>query len=274
MNEIKNYDVYNQRMAKTLYDKCWWIDKIGDDINVVIDYGCGDGSLYDMIERICPNKFIYIGIDNDDNMLQLAEEKYSRPNCVFYNSIDKLIVDNLEICSDRIVFVMNSVIHEIFTYCTDECINKLFADIANKINPKYIAVRDMHAHWNTLGIDYEFDKEELDEIYAKSIVDSKYNQTYQDYCNSKSANHKNPYDHYAEFFLKYTYIENWDREKDETYLWDWSDYENGILRKIGWPYDQVYKNEFYIHYISQRIKKDFGSAWEDPTHMKVLYMRP
>ena len=45
MTEIHNFDIYLKRMAATLSDKCWWVDRLPPDIDTVVDYGCAQGDL-------------------------------------------------------------------------------------------------------------------------------------------------------------------------------------------------------------------------------------
>ena len=257
MNEIKNYDVYNQRMSKTLYDKCWWIDKIDDEVNIVIDYGCGDCSLFDMINQICPGRFIYIGIDNDENMIKLAQERHQ---ITPYKNIEELLEDNWQDYSNRIVLVMNSVMHEINTYLNAQEQVNLFAKI-DELAPKYIAVRDMHL----MNSDGDFCAWQESDFIWRDIINSKFSDRFIDYLRSKSGRrHCDMLNLLSEFFLKYTYIENWDREKDEIYLWRW-------LYDFNKYYDIVFENDFYIPYIAERIQNDFGINWQKNTHKKVLY---
>ena len=75
-------------------------------------------------------------------------------------------------------------------------------------------------------------------------------------------------DSFTEFFLKYTYVENWEREKDEVYLWDWMDILNQHFVSI---YNVKFENRFYIPFIRERIKNDFDIDWNINTHRKVLY---
>ena len=266
MNEIKNYDVYNKRMSKTLYDKCWWIDKIDDKVDVIVDYGCGDGSLFHMINSICPNKFTYIGIDNDANMLKAAV--INVPNGKFYSSIDELGRDfwsPANLYSDNTVLVLNSVMHELFTYLSDKEQSKLFTVIHKKLRPKYIAIRDMYISCG------QYPECNLNDI-TSNIENSKFSDRAVSYAKSNSAIHHltllNTVDYVTEFFLKYTYVENWEREKDEVYLWDWMDILNQHFVGI---YNVKFENNFYIPFIRERIKNDFDIDWNINTHRKVLY---
>lgn len=35
-----NYEAYYEELDKTLFDKIWWLNKIDDEIDTIIDFGC------------------------------------------------------------------------------------------------------------------------------------------------------------------------------------------------------------------------------------------
>ena len=74
--DITNLVTYINSMSVTLYDKCWWIDKVPESINTVVDFGCAGGDLAFMIERIMPNRFLYVGVDNSPVMLDMARHNF------------------------------------------------------------------------------------------------------------------------------------------------------------------------------------------------------
>ena len=73
MTPIKNIAVYNAGMRKSMMDKIWWIDKIDDDINTVMDYGCADGALLSMIHDMSPDLQL-CGYDFNEAMINLATQ--------------------------------------------------------------------------------------------------------------------------------------------------------------------------------------------------------
>ena len=57
MEHIKDYAGYNSAMAKGLFDKIWWIDKLPTNIDTIIDFGCADGALFAFVHKLFPNRF-------------------------------------------------------------------------------------------------------------------------------------------------------------------------------------------------------------------------
>ena len=45
MTDIVDINTYLRSMSTTLFDKVWWIDKIPDDINTIVDFGCAKADL-------------------------------------------------------------------------------------------------------------------------------------------------------------------------------------------------------------------------------------
>ena len=73
MTPIKNIEVYNAGMRKSMMDKIWWIDKIDDSINTVMDYGCADGALLSITHDINPDLQL-CGYDFNEDMIGLATQ--------------------------------------------------------------------------------------------------------------------------------------------------------------------------------------------------------
>ena len=251
--DISNLVTYVNSMSVTLYDKCWWIDKIPDEIDTVIDFGCAGGDLAHMINRIMPGRFTYIGVDNSPIMLDLAKHNFALfqnfPVAFYPNLSEALKV----VVPEHTVLVMNSVIHEIYSYLSNEERADL-GNIINNSNIKYIAVRDMypgkdilyHAAWQ--------------EKFSEHPV---YGDKWREFCNVANASHNAT----LEFLLKYRYDANWNRECYERYLWHWG----GMFPN----YNVEFENHFYIPYIRKQAYADFGmDMGNQTTHKKMLFVRP
>ena len=155
MAEISNYEVYTSRMAKTVFDKCWWFDKIDDSIDTVVDFGCATGDLFTFLRRIAPERFNrFIGIEKDSEMRSRANNKH---NCyrdtIFISSIEQLSsIPNFD--ASRAVIVMNSVIHEILSYQGESSFLNYLSNIKN-FGFKYIAIRDMYFNKNKSFVNFD-----------------------------------------------------------------------------------------------------------------------
>lgn len=45
MDKLKNIDVYVQRMQKSFLDKMFFVDKIFEPVETIVDFGCANGVL-------------------------------------------------------------------------------------------------------------------------------------------------------------------------------------------------------------------------------------
>ena len=264
MTEISNYEVYTSRMAKTVFDKCWWFDKIDDSIDTVVDFGCATGDLFTFLRRIAPERFNrFIGIEKDSEMRSRANNKH---NCyrdtIFISSIEQLSsIPNFD--ASRAVIVMNSVIHEILSYQGESSFLNCLSNIKN-FGFKYIAIRDMYFNNNKPFV--SFDDSSIDNIKSKLDTlpkDNIYKERWKEYSNNMILS---PQD-IIEFLLKYSYFENWEREKSERYLWDWA---NEVAEIFKSTYSLDFCEQFSILYQKKKIKKDLGIDLPYNTHMKVL----
>lgn len=112
----------------------------------------------------------------------------------------------------------------------------------------------------------------LNDFFYKAICNSPYEDLFiKDYCRNVPAFYRNIY-YQTEFFLKYTYKENWDRERDEQYLWDWNFFaETAIGDSMRIEVNQPFRIVPQI----RQIEKDFGIKFPEflNTHRKMLLTR-
>lgn len=266
MVKINDMQKYLSGMAATVHDKCWWLDNIPASITDVVDFGCANGDLAEEIHRIAPErKLRYFGVDNSAEMLRSASYRFrGMKNTSFYGSIE----DALRHVNVRsTVLVLNSVLHEVFSYLSEREQNELLYKFFNS-GFCYIAIRDMHMP--QLPFVIPGFRNELSTVecspYAKQWED------FQSVCDRRGGVFMDPVIRFHEFLLKYRYTSNWDREVEECYLWDWTKILRGFcgFAAGGEHYETVYQKTFFIPYISQRVASDFGITWNEATHKKML----
>lgn len=256
MENIVDIHDYNKAMQKTLLDKVWYLDKIDKSVKYLFDFGCADGSMVKFINEMFPDHFEYFLIDNNPEMLKIAERNirdYATPIRAHYcSSIEEAISQ----CEDikKSVLVLNSVIHEILSYCNYDEQRKLFeAFFQNGFG--YIAIRDMHL----------FSQPEFTFNSNKKL----HNTMYDDFVKHfpKGVMDKNQMQ--IEFLLKTDYYNNWERERDERYLWNWSQliyiYSCGI-------YKTEWEEDFSLSYHRRKWYREFGVSQTKKikTHKKLL----
>ncbi len=264
--EIKDYDTYISCMRKTYYDKCWWINHIPDNIKYIIDFGCADAGIFEFIDSMYPGRFTYIGVEENEEMLKFAKEKYSSNERVrLYESLDEI---KGTFSSYNTILLLNSVVHELLTYKNHVEVTDFILNV-RMIQPAYIAIRDMHA-LNPKPVITIRPKIQNDDRFKECLLYSNFDENSINSC--------------VEFLLKYFYTQNWNREVKEEYLWFWSPHFKRFLCKEIKMFDTAlredrvfpcysveYEEDFSIKYLRDKWKKDFGVEIDIPTHKKMLF---
>lgn len=267
MDNIKNIDSYVRSMSTTMKDKCWWLDRIPDTIDTIVDYGCAQGDLAIYINNICPGRFRYVGIDNSPEMLSLAAHNH----CLHFGMQSKFFSKLSDVVGEcdpgRTILVLNSVIHEIFSYLGKTERDILMQDMFS-VGFARIAIRDM-----CLPLLRDYSTAEIKRAIS-IIKSSRYCNMWNEHilhCQNsgspwlRNSLHQCDLFRLSEFFLKYRYVENWQRELKETYLWNW------LFLPYRFPrYKTVEAERFSVPFIQDRVKSDFGIDFPVRTHMKVL----
>jgi len=280
MDDIHNIDTYIKGMSTTLRDKMWWLDLIPDEIDTVIDYGCAQGDL----AMLLPDKYRYIGIDNSPEMLQLARHNHVLHlgrHSEFYPS---LIEANGKYEPTTTVLVLNSVMHEIFSYLSPAEIHALFEEMFGS-GIRCVAIRDMHlpdeeslekigTRSNKARIEQSHRYSYLWTEYMNYMMYGRYSEGYRQEDNGRIAFERMPL-YITEFLMKYRYVENWRREMRENYFWPWLQMISQYIRSDGNEhgfYAVAHESEFRIPFIVDKIKEDFDIDFDLNTHRKVLLL--
>jgi len=204
MPEIENYDVYNDRMRRSMWDKAFFMDKV-PGTELIIDYGCADGSLIRFLQSLFPSMH-FIGFDIDPEMVAAASRQRTG-NMWFFSDPEEMLrrIRELGIERRRIAVNFSSVLHEIFHYdCDRGMITRLIGEIA----PRYLVVRDMMYHSEDDGARVPAAAEQLRRVLPpRQVADF-------ERCWGPLEVRRN----LAHLILKYKYVENWERECRENYF--------------------------------------------------------
>lgn len=263
MEEIQNKKVYLTKMSKTFFDKAWFMSHIPEEIDTIIDFGCADGSFMEFLKNSCPS-IRYYGIDNDPSFVRIAQGK----GFVSSTSLEYLH----DINPDTTCLVLNSVLHEVYSY---DKVKEFWKQI-EIFKPKYIAIRDM-----MLNI-----KKDVDLTGVEYVFEKYYKNQFQDFKEYWFDEHDLGYTYkfFVHFMLKYLYDENWNREVKENYL----SLTLSELIDCAWDneYEIEFKNHYKLPYLVNRWKEDFHLAFEHEytqnlknlinnvdTHFKMLLKR-
>lgn len=257
---MNNINIYNERMSKAIIDKLWFMRFLkmnvfnnGDNGAIVYDLGCADGELIRHLAPEFPN-IEFVGIDNSDDMINLARQRQEFPNERYINNRQI----SREACHDMpVILIMSSVFHEIVNY---EKFPKAFLDdLFFWIKPDYIFFRDMipnesiNRHTLQSDIDKIKDKIEFNQILEFNIRQG-------DISNQRNFVH---------LLLKYRYIENWDREVRENYFP--CTYQE--LMSFFPNFNIIYSKQYTLPYIQQIVKEDFDIDLMDCTHVNIVMKR-
>jgi ribosomal protein L11 methylase PrmA len=248
MTPIKNMVVYNAGMRKSMLDKIWWLDKINDDVDIVLDYGCADGALLSMVHEM-NDGIALVGYDFNAEMIKLAQNNL--PEGHFFNNYANA---NTFTLADRAILVASSVFHEIENYSHD--VTTEYERIFNN-EYKYIAIRDMFVSEKS----YKF-SDQLTVARVRQQFDYNKIQEFETHIGSLDYN-----ENLLQFFLTYRYKENWDREVRENYF---PHTIEQFLNKIPDHYQVVYFEHYTLPFVRDQVWKDFGVQLIEPTHAKIL----
>ncbi len=256
MEIIENPTIYLERMQKGSSEKMFWAEMILGDINTLIDFGAGDGSLFEWTDKISKQEIRKIAIENNEVFVEMLKDKSFET----VRQVEEL--SELEIDWEHTVVIFSSVIHELFSYLQDEEAKRIIQAI-QKMRPVYICVRDM------IYTEKEKRSKSLAVQFNNLIKDhecSTLAQSFTDYWgaieNDVQAKH---------FLLKYKYVENWQREMQENYL-PKSDVEIidlFVQNEYETLYSRIYTNDF----IKNQIEKDYACHFEGPTHLQLIVQK-
>ena len=254
MERINNYNVYIHGMQKSLEDKLFWYDLI-NDYDTVVDFGCADGSLLKEVERRSTERGLkkkLIGIDNNEVMRERAAQNV--PEGYFLPELEKFYA------TDYAVLNLSSVIHEVYSYCTINEIQAFWYNVFNR-NYRYIVIRDMMV---SKSINYDRECRFYNYNMPRAYLDQ-----YEDFY-SKRGIEKPDEKTALEFFLKYRYIENWERESRENYF---PIYLEELLEKIPIKYELMYLDHYILPFTKKKVKEDMDIDIVDNTHCKIILKR-
>ena len=253
MEKIKNYNVYNLGMRKSIRDKLFWEGLIDNHVTGICDFGCADGQLLAMVHSDFPGWSLY-GVDNDPHMRDLAAETIPEAVVLDTISLAKDVADH-----ENQILSITSVIHEMYSYCSEEEIDCFWNDVFGT-GYRYIAIRDFAPSRNMNGVtDINDYQKLLSRGSAEQIAD--FESIWGSVHDRKNMVH---------FLMKYRYKANWSREVRENYF---PISIEDLLAKIPSNYEIMYFNHFILPFNREKIREDFGIELKDNTHVKLLLKR-
>lgn len=254
MEKINNLTTYNDGMRKSMADKLFFLDVMKEKPELLVDYGCADGTLLQLIHDHNP-KIELAGIDMNDDMLEIASRKLPFAN--FKRGVVPKAMPGIDTKVSAIN--LSSVLHEVYSYCT-VAQERMFWHNLNTLGYDYIIIRDMV--WNESGY---LKADSADEEKLFRYADEKQLADFATIWGDLSLR-KNLY----HFLLKYRYIKNWKREVAENYLGYSTD---AIINNLSSNYSVVYRKDYILPFLYDTVKKDFEIELKNTTHTQLILKR-
>ena len=236
-------------MQKSVLDKMFFIDKVFESFDTVLDFGCANGELIKALHAFF-GEYRYIGYDLSEEMIDAA--KNNMQDADFYTDWDSILCN-----PGNTLLNISSTVHEVYSYSSEHDI-KVFWDRVFNSGFKYITIRDMMVSEKEQTY---CDKEMLEKVLGNEEYTDKL-KDYLEIWGNIDSQHK-----LVHYLLKYSYTHNWNREVRENYL--------GLTleqlhRLIPDNYEVTYEDHFTLPYIAWQIKKDFNIELRTPTHIKII----
>ena len=257
MAGIKDVRGYLDRMDKSFIrnEKLFFFDYINlEDYDYIVDFGAANGAMIAAIQaRQFNENTTYIMVENNSQI----EVEFDLKRAERISGLEDIWGRFPK--GTKVLLILSSVVHEL----TKASVTELLAFI--HINVDTVVLRDMY--W---GKDEGFgvSKQEADvlrRIQASCDLCKRYEAIKQ--ANGVgSGERKNLY----EFFLKYTYTQNWDTEVKEHYF-------NKELMRLIESMDEDFERTYWCQYVlpfkRNEILEKFGYEMTHPTHLKAIFTR-
>lgn len=247
MEKVLDINGYVHKMEKSLLDKMFFMDKIFDSVENIVDFGCANGVLIRTLNYLFP-EYNYIGYDISDEMINMAKAEV--PGCTFCSRWE-----DIDVSFENSLLNISSTLHEVYSYGTEESVNE-FWDRVFSSGFKYISIRDMMLSDKIEPVSNEEDVAKARTLFPEKLA--QYESIWGPIGTRFNLIH---------YLLKYRYTENWEREVRENYL---PITVQTLLSKIPPEYEIVYQEHYVLPFVKQQIRKDSGITLNDSTHFKLL----
>lgn len=262
---MRSPTTYLEGMKKsmTYKEKLFFLKEIDiASYDMIIDFGCAAGEMLSILDKLLPadSKTLLCGIDcyhYDDFCM-------TDHSCVLINSLDGIKPEALK--DKKVLLILSSVLHEV-----PYEVMLALVDWANEYADT-IVCRDMF--FPTM---YDVSTQDIKTLHRLSGFETERLKEIKETYDRKNESYRLTKILY-EFFLKYTYNENWDSEVKEVYFcnhaWEFCRQLGGFPKAHHYyPFDITYFKTYVLPYKKKEIKKQFGYRMKYPTHIKFILRR-
>lgn len=260
---------YNAEMAKVMEDKMFFKDLIPEHPDVIVDFGCADGTMIENLYKrgFGHNQSTYIGYDISESMIELARSKFpfapEHGSVIFTNSWNT-VDEYVKTRGNTSVLILSSVIHEVYSYCTNDKVQEFWDRVLNT-GFTYVVIRDMAY---SVDIYRETSKWNLERVMSDKLFGKKSVLLKQFEERWGSIEHNQNFVHYM---LKHKWLVNWNREVAENYL-SVSVYELLLKFRNTGMYEPLYMQRFRP--LQDAVYERFNQVcMDDYTHIKLIMKR-
>lgn len=251
-------DTYTRAMRANLSDKLFFARDL--DADVVVDFGCADGSLLKELALVRPDLQL-VGYDIDRSMVHRAAAQLSQGK-FFYSQREMLHFVRNAYAGKRVALVASSVLHEVYAYDIGSSGAWIFWNLVR--DPAFTAfvVRDMCVA--------EQDKVVASPLEVVSRVRARADEAQLRSFEARwgSIDRQGELQH---FLLKSLWKANWVRELDEDYM---GVTLNALVSSV---YEAGYRLDHLTHEVlpavKDRVALEFGTYVPAPTHVKLVAYR-
>lgn len=263
MQDVKGY-IERLDKSMTRQEKLFFFNKVKlASYDFIVDFGCADGRMLYEIDKRLKDKaknLRLIGIEKNDDI------------AIDYNFVHQFrrhkTVEDLPLSimkKKKVLFILSSVLHELDTF------ERWYVFDFAEMCADTVVIRDMYYQSSNFTLRREQKQATnfvMNELHRLSRAECRlFNDIYRPTIHNKVSVKK-----LYEFFLKYTYKENWATEKQENYFSDNVRWLVDELRK-----DKVFKLKYLRHYMlpykRKKVYLDFGYKMRINTHVKLILKR-
>ena len=246
---IRDLNIYLKRMERSVMDKMFFIDKVFEPIQNILDFGCANGGTIKSLELFFGD-YRYIGYDVSEEMVEAAKKNV--PEAEFYTRWEDISLD-----PSQTLINISSTVHEVYSYSGHDEIEQFWDRVWNS-GFKYVSIRDMSV---PKGCDRDCEPAQLAAVRACKAYAEKlreYESVWGPIVSEKQLTH---------FLLKYSYTQNWAREVRENYL---PISTEALLARIPDCYEVTWLRTYTLPYVAWQVERDFGVRLSTPTHIQLI----
>jgi SAM-dependent methyltransferase len=246
---------YNLNMAQSLGSKLFFIEHVPmRNINLVLDYGCGDAALLKAVRHLVPTSCLLCGADNDP--LQRAA---ARANFVDIDGLTSGWSDYRAYrqsgIAERSLLILSSVLHEVASHQNLEAFWREVEGAA----PEYIAIRDM-------SVPKSYSRLETPASFLHALPDEELDHINEHASKWGDLGSLSSFIHYL---LKRPYKHDWRRELSENYLARPA--EDLVSLLTSGPYSIVHARPTVTPYFIRKNREELGIDLTGiTTHMEIV----